>query len=52
MMDKARKNRSIQLRMTASMYTVLVREAEKRDCSIPEVIRYAAKKFYRIGYQK
>lgn len=52
MKDKAKKTKSIQLRMTAGMYSALVREANRRDCSIPEVLRYAAKKFYRIGYQK
>lgn len=52
MKDKSKKNKSIQLRLTESMYAALVREAEKRDCSIPEAIRHAAKKFYKIGYQK
>ena len=52
MKDKSKKSKSIQLRMTARMYDFLVKEAEKRDCSIPEVIRYAAKKFYKISYQK
>jgi len=52
MKDKSKKSKSIQLRMTTRMYDFLVKEAEKRDCSIPEVIRYAAKKFYKIGYQK
>lgn len=52
MKEKAKKTKSIQLRMTPRMYDFLLKEAEKRDCSVPEAIRYAAKKFYKISYQK
>ena len=52
MKDRSKKNKSIQLRLTASMYSALVNEADRRECSIPEAVRYAVKKFYKISYQK
>lgn len=52
MKNKARKTKSIQLRITEKMFKALLNEANKRECSIPEVIRYAAKKFYKLSYQK
>lgn len=52
MKDRAKKTQSIQLRITPKMYRVLVGEANKRECSIPEAVRYAVKKFYKISYQK
>ena len=52
MKERGQKTKSLQLRITEKMYAALVREAEKRECSIPEVIRHATRKFYRIGYQE
>lgn len=51
MKNKAKKTCSIQLRVTENMFRALANEANKRECSIPELIRYAAKKFYKISYQ-
>ena len=45
MKNHIKKNRPIMLRVTDSMYKALYDEAQKRECSIPALIRDRCKIF-------
>ena len=52
MKDRGKKVQSVQVRMSQKMYEALIKISDQRECSLPEALRYAAKKFYKISYQK